>query len=149
MMSNWNPTDDFAIRLSDETGEERTESQLDKMVEQIQDIANAYDFDLSVSGGWPGIRRLAVLETDGMKKYEELDKKAADPRPMSTVRFSDECYPEEYRGGYPMNPEHLFIYLGEIPNMEGHCVVMDNVDSQIYSGYHIELFTEINEDGDF
>ena len=73
----------------------------------------------------------------------------SDPRPMSMVRFSDKSLPPEFRGQYPMDLEHLFIYLGEIPNMEGHCVVIDNVDSQIYSGYHIELFTEIGEDGDF
>ncbi len=70
----------------------------------------------------------------------------SDPRPLSMCNFSDKCLPKEYRGGYPMDPEHVYIYLGEIPNMEGHCVVLDNRDGQIYSGYHIELFTEISED---
>ncbi len=40
----------------------------------------------------------------------------------------------------------LFIYLGEIPNMKGHCVVIGHGSGKIYSGYHIEDFRLVTED---
>jgi len=39
-----------------------------------------------------------------------------------------------------------FIYLGEIPNMPGHCVVAGNWTGRIYSGYHIENFRVATEE---
>jgi len=36
--------------------------------------------------------------------------------------------------------DKMFIYLGEIPNMEGHCVVAGYSSGRLYSGYHPENF---------
>lgn len=42
--------------------------------------------------------------------------------------------------------DDMFIYLGEIPNMGGHCVVAGHTSGRIYSGYHIENFEEIDDE---
>jgi hypothetical protein len=36
--------------------------------------------------------------------------------------------------------------LGEIDQMDGHCVVADIKTGQIYSCYHTENFVELSED---
>ena len=54
--------------------------------------------------------------------------------------------PEGFENQYPMDVEHLFIYFGEIPNMKGHCVVMDCATGEFYSGYHIEHFKELTDE---
>jgi len=69
---NWKPTDDFAIRFSDETAEDRDEAQLDMMVERMRDVARDYGFDISNWGGWEGMRQVAVSEADGMKRWADV-----------------------------------------------------------------------------
>ena len=49
---NWQPQEDFFIRISDETGEPRSEQQFTDMVNEIRQIANKYGFDLYQYGGW-------------------------------------------------------------------------------------------------
>ncbi len=61
----------------------------------------------------------------------------------SRVVFDPSDLPKEYRSGYPFKEKHLYIYFGEIPNMPGHCIVMDNTSGEFYSGYHIENFIEL------
>ncbi|HLB41848.1 MAG TPA: hypothetical protein VJN02_03160 [Gammaproteobacteria bacterium] len=41
----------------------------------------------------------------------------------------------------------FYVFLGEIPNMPGHCIVFDyhNPKHQIFAGYHIN-FVEVNEE---
>jgi hypothetical protein len=39
-----------------------------------------------------------------------------------------------------------FIYLGEIPNMPGHCVLATRHGGQIISGYHCHDFIPLTED---
>lgn len=68
------------------------------------------------------------------------------PRPLSLVRFSADDLPKEYRNMYPFDEDGLYIFIGEIPNMPGHCVVMDHPTGKLHSGYHCEHFTEITED---
>jgi hypothetical protein len=40
----------------------------------------------------------------------------------------------------PFGKDTMFIYLGEIPNMPGHCVVIGHGSGKVYSGYHTEDF---------
>ena len=42
--------------------------------------------------------------------------------------------------------DKFFIYLGEIPNMLGHCVVIGMKSEKIFMGYHIEDFRLPTED---
>lgn len=68
------------------------------------------------------------------------------PRPLSFVRFSSSNTPTAINSQYPFRAEASYIFLGEIPNMPGHCVVAEHESGRIYSGYHTENFTEIPED---
>ena len=69
-----------------------------------------------------------------------------DIRPLAMCKFSDDHLPKEYRGGYPFDKEHMYIYFGEIPNMMGHCVVMDHSTGEVTSGYHTDLFSELTDE---
>lgn len=42
--------------------------------------------------------------------------------------------------------DKFFIYLGEIPNMLGHCVVIGMKSERIFMGYHIDDFRLPTED---
>lgn len=69
----------------------------------------------------------------------------SEPRQYSYVKFVYEDLPEEYHAGYPFFKNVRYIYLGEIPNMPGHCIVMDD-DGKHYVGFHTENFKEISDE---
>jgi len=48
---------------------------------------------------------------------------------------------------HPIMKEKVFIFFGEIPNMSGHCVVSGHESGRVFSGFHIENFQEIKEEG--
>ena len=45
-----------------------------------------------------------------------------------------------------LDRDMIYTYLGEIPNMPGHCVVVNNKTKEIKSGMHIENYVELTED---
>lgn len=63
------------------------------------------------------------------------------PRYLSRCSF-DPMLPEDIEKQYPMVEDRVYIFFGEIPNMQGHCVVMDSTTGEFYVGYHIEHFKE-------
>ena len=65
------------------------------------------------------------------------------PRKLSLVKF-DSSGPRSLRK-YPFRAGTSYIFLGEIPNMRGHCVVADKRTGKIYAGYHTEHFTELRQ----
>ncbi|RKZ78055.1 MAG: hypothetical protein DRQ35_06580 [Gammaproteobacteria bacterium] len=69
----------------------------------------------------------------------------SDPRQYSFIKFDYTDLPKEYHGGYPFSKKHRYIYMGEIPNMGGHCIVMDD-DGKMYVGYHTDNFVELTDD---
>jgi hypothetical protein len=71
---------------------------------------------------------------------------AKTPRKLSLVRFDASRMPREFRGKYPFRAGANYIFLGEIANMPGHCVVVNYRSGKIYSGYHTELFVELKGD---
>ena len=83
-----------------------------------------------------------------LRRYFDLNAWHNDePRQYALVRFDFDALPEEYHQGYPFSPDHRYIYLGEMPNMEGHCIVMDDKGKH-YVGYHTENFVELSEECD-
>ena len=68
------------------------------------------------------------------------------PRPFSLVKFDPTGMSESYRKDYPFNPQVSYIFLGDIPNMPGHCIVMDPSDCKFFCMYHTDHFKEIPED---
>jgi hypothetical protein len=43
---------------------------------------------------------------------------------------------------YPFKPKKAYLFLGEIPNLPGHCLVADAKTGRIWTGYHTENFQE-------
>jgi hypothetical protein len=65
------------------------------------------------------------------------------PRKLSLVKFNPKARPPSSRRNYPFRAKETYVFLGEIPNMPGHCVVADYRSGQIYSGYHTDNFIEL------
>jgi len=70
------------------------------------------------------------------------------PRQYSICKFSDAHYPLEYQRQYPMTTDQLYIFMGEIPNMLGHCIVMNKDTKEIHVAWHCDLFKELSDDDD-
>jgi hypothetical protein len=68
------------------------------------------------------------------------------PRKLSLVRFDPRGIPKATRRQYPFRDRVAYVFLGEIVNMSGHCVVADQKSGKIYSGYHTELFVELQHE---
>jgi len=47
---------------------------------------------------------------------------------------------------FPYAKDQPLIFLGEIPNMPGHCVVIGAKSGRVYSGYHTGNFVELSDD---
>ncbi len=73
-------------------------------------------------------------------------REVSTPRPLSLVRFVFEGIPDEFVDKYPFDENRTYVFLGEIPNMPGHCVVADHRSGKVFSGYHTEGFSELPED---
>ena len=70
----------------------------------------------------------------------------ATPRPFALCRFRFDQVPDEDHYRYPFTPGGVYVFLGEIPNMPGHCVVADHGTGRVFSGYHTEGFAELSPD---
>lgn len=68
-----------------------------------------------------------------------------EPRQYALVKFDYTDLPKEYHAGYPFSPTCRYIYIGEIPNMEGHCIVMDE-QGKHYTGFHTDNFVELTQE---
>ena len=70
------------------------------------------------------------------------------PRKLSLVKLSDsvtDAMIKEYH--YPFKRSLTYIFVGEIINMPGHCVVVEYKANHImYSGYHTDNFIELKDD---
>jgi hypothetical protein len=86
-----------------------------------------------------------------------MKKKIKEPRLNSLVKLAEKhilflnsikssLLREDAREVIEMLDSNRFIYLGEIPNMRGHCIVVDILNKKILHGYHIENFVELDED---
>lgn len=68
-------------------------------------------------------------------------------RQYAMVRLTEEC-DQLMKVGDKHNPllkERAFVFLGEIPNMLGHCVVVGYTSGQVFTGEHISDFRELTE----
>jgi hypothetical protein len=69
------------------------------------------------------------------------------PRRLALAKF---CPPNVIRGRkkprYPFKKGEAHVFLGEIPNSPGHCVVAERISGKIHAGYHTDLFTELSGD---
>ena len=68
------------------------------------------------------------------------------PRQYSLVKFNYDNVPIELHKDYPFKKTNTYIFFGDIPNMPGHCIVIDFKTGNIFSGFHTDRFIEIPED---
>ena len=52
---------------------------------------------------------------------------------------------EQYKAQYPFTLGERVLFLGEIAEMPGHCVVVKR-DGRVMWGYHTDNFRELTED---
>jgi len=68
-----------------------------------------------------------------------MDIEIKKPQNLSLVRCTSPHNPTLVQG-------NVYIYLGELANMPGHCVVAEMQTGHVYGGFHTENFVELNED---
>ena len=68
------------------------------------------------------------------------------PRQYSLVKFDFTDLPKKYHMTYPFTEQGVYVFLGDIVNMEGHCIVADYKTGMLYSGYHTDSFIELTDD---
>jgi len=66
-------------------------------------------------------------------------------RRNTLVKFNFEDLPVEYHSQYPFCKEDIFLFLGEIKKMDGHCVVATK-DGRVIWGYHTDNFIVLSDD---
>ena len=70
------------------------------------------------------------------------------PRVNSLVKFvPGGCFPSDMQDlyPYPFTESETLLYLGEIVNMPGHVIVV-NQEGKVFFGFHPENFVELDED---
>jgi hypothetical protein len=73
-------------------------------------------------------------------------KRVTKRTPINTlVRFDYEGIPLVYHCQYPFTQKDTFLFLGEVRQMPGHCVVATK-DGRVIWGYHTANFVVISED---
>jgi len=90
-------------------------------------------------------------EYDFSKMKKSKKKSWSKPRNLSLVRFIlSEKFGGFYEKAYPFKAGTNYLFVGEIPNMTGHCVIMDvsaNVGRPLlYIGYHTDNFEELTKE---
>ena len=81
-----------------------------------------------------------------LPKRNTMKMKHKQPRQYSFVKFDWDAISKKYRKKYPFTKKSTLVYFGEIPNMPGHCVILNRDNGKIYAGFHIENFIELTED---
>ena len=82
-----------------------------------------------------------------MKKKVNWVYKVKPPRKLSLVKFDYDSLPEKYHKYYTsvFPKESSFIFLGEVTNCPGHCVLATK-DGKIHYMYHTDNFVELTRD---
>jgi hypothetical protein len=62
------------------------------------------------------------------------------------VRFSPPGASAKERRRYLFRTSRRYVFLGEIQNMPGHCIVVDLKTGRVFSGWHTENFEELPAD---
>ncbi len=76
----------------------------------------------------------------------KIRRRPKSPRKLSLVKFDHSSLPRRYWQKYPFRADRVLIFIGEISNMKGHCIVADYKTGRLYSGYHTNNFVELRQD---
>jgi len=64
----------------------------------------------------------------------------------SLVRFDFDGMPVEYHSAYPFSKKDVFVYLGDIVQMPGHCVIARVSDGRVFTGHETDNFVELTSE---
>ncbi len=59
------------------------------------------------------------------------------------TKVSEDIYNQYFKSTFE---NKVFIFLGEVPNAKGHCILGDLETGKVLGLYHTENFREANED---
>lgn len=76
-------------------------------------------------------------------KKKTKQKRIREPKPLELCYLRD-GHEKNFMPSFPMNA--TFIFLGEIPNMPGHGVFIQQETGEIHSCYHINDFRALTEE---
>ena len=80
------------------------------------------------------------------RKRTAATKRVTSRTPVnSLVRFDFDNVDAEYHSCYPFTRTDVLLFMGEIRQMVGHCVVATK-DGRVIWGYHTENFVVLSED---
>ena len=73
-------------------------------------------------------------------------RKEKMPRQYAFCKFNNKKFAKKYDYPSEFQEGEALIFLGEIPNMPGHCVVIAHRSGKIYSCYHTDHFIEMTDE---
>lgn len=94
----------------------------------------------------PGVKQVALDAWIESRAALELpaDDGEEEIKPLSIVKLTE--HGEQYNGNRFHRDDFQFVYLGEIPNMLGHVVVVGWSTGKFYAGFHPENFRLLRDD---
>lgn len=123
--------------------------------ETLKDFEECFQHELS------GYGFLMICENDNMiKNYSDdlflryygkskIDEiKDLKLKLNTIVKFDCGNIPEEHKQAYlEIFPKgEIYVYMGDLVQMPGHCVLCNYITGKIYCGYHTENFIPLTED---
>ena len=75
-----------------------------------------------------------------------MSKRPKKIKPMMLVKFDYDNMPVGYHKHYPFSESESFVYLGDIVQMPGHCVVVSTKTGRVYCCYHTDEFVVLNDE---
>ena len=75
-------------------------------------------------------------------------KEPRPPRPLAWVKLDSSGMAPEWVENYTsiFGRSDFLLYMGEMPNQRGHCVIYCPDQQKMHVGFHIENFIEMTDD---
>ena len=87
---------------------------------------------------------LSLLPYKILTFFERLKKPKYYKYPL--VKFDFETMPKQHHEFYEVFRGKTLLLLGEIKQMQGHCILIDIKSGEIHSCYHTDNFIELTEE---
>lgn len=77
-----------------------------------------------------------------------MAKKIKIPRQYSLVKFDYDSVPTEYHKYYKktFKKNDTWIFFGDIPNQQGHCILMHAKTKKFEAFWHTDNFIELTDE---
>lgn len=74
----WKCGDDIVIIIDDKTAVDRTNEQLDKMMEEMREVCNRYEFDFNLWGSRKSMHKHLVKWNEIVIESKQFEEKASN-----------------------------------------------------------------------